>query len=386
MKRIAILGATGSIGTQALNIISKNHEKFSVVLLSINSNIEGLIKILQKIPVPFIAVNDKEKAKKLKDIAINFPFIKKIYEGKEGLLEALLEIEFDVCLNAIVGWEGVIPSYHIINKRVPLLLSNKETLVVAGKEITELARKLNVPLIPVDSELSSLFQIIDRGELIKKVWITCSGGPFWQYSREQLKNVSIEETLRHPVWSMGTKITLDSATLMNKAFEIIAAHYLFNMPVEKLDSVIHPQAHIHAIIQYIDGNMKCIMYPPDMHIPINFALFYPERNSFEMPVSFFPERLCFYEIPSSTFPSINYAKEAIKGGSYRCALLNFANDFAQNLFLSRKINFLQIFEVIETVMDNAPSVQFNNSNIEDMCIEARRTAKSIIQSRMGLEV
>lgn len=380
MKLIALLGGTGSIGLQTINVVKNQKDKFSISLIAIKRNVQKLIELLSEYPIPYIAIEDENLKDKWESKLLEIPQVQKVYWGREELLNALSEVNYDVCINAIVGWQGIFPTLKCAQLKKTILLANKEALVVAGDFIMQEVHKNNVKIIPIDSEHSALFQIFNEGEkdFFDSVVLTCSGGPFWKKKPKELENVSVENALNHPVWKMGTKITLDSATLMNKSFEIIEAHHLFNLPPEKIQIVIHPQAYIHAMIKYIDGTIKMLAFPPTMEIPIQYALSFPEKWHNNGVNSSFPQKLEFYEVNTELFPSIPMAYQAIKKKGNVPAILNFANDFAQELFLKGIINFPQIFNIIKNSLDTIPYI--SKPNLDTLVYETPLLVKETVNN------
>jgi len=353
MKRgIAILGSTGSIGTQALEVIRDHSDKFSVEVLSAQNNLELLIKQAFEFIPNAVVIGNEEHYLELKEVLKNLPI--KVYCG-DSALEQVVEMEsIDMVLTAMVGFAGLYPTLRAIEAGKPIALANKETMVVAGEMIMGLAKERGVPIIPVDSEHSALFQSLMGEDLgsIEKVILTASGGPFRNYSADELRSVTLQDALQHPNWCMGPKITVDSATMMNKGLEVIEARWLFDLKPEQIDVIIHPQSIIHSMVQFIDGSVKAQMGPPDMRLPIQYALGFPERLTSGF------KRLDFTEYPNLTFqaPDTNIFRNLAisfdalkKGGNWPC-LMNAANETAVEAFLKEKIGFLDIPDVIEQTL------------------------------------
>jgi 1-deoxy-D-xylulose-5-phosphate reductoisomerase len=354
-KNLAILGSTGSIGTQALEVVAKFPDKFGVEVLTANNNTSLLISQAKKYKPNVVVVANFEKYTEVKEALKTEPV--KVYCGADALNQVVQMESIDMVLTALVGYSGLIPTYHAINAGKNIALANKETLVIAGNIITKLAKEKEVNILPVDSEHSAIFQCLsgEYANPIEKIYLTCSGGPFRGKTIEELASVSYNEALNHPNWDMGAKITIDSATLMNKGFEIIEAHWLFGLPAEKIDVIIHPQSIIHSIVQFTDGSMKAQMGLPDMKLPIQYALSFPERYTSDFP------RFNFMEYPSLTFEQPNtkifrnltLAYEALgRGGNMPC-ILNAANEVVVHAFLNGKISFLRMPGIIEDVMGKA---------------------------------
>jgi 1-deoxy-D-xylulose-5-phosphate reductoisomerase len=352
-KRIAILGSTGSIGTQALDVIERNSNVFEVETITANNNAELLIQqAIQYVPNNVVIVN-KEKYSLVKDALSNFPI--KVFTGEESLSQVVEFESVDIVLTAMVGYSGLKPTISAIKAGKNIALANKETLVVAGEMITQLALKHNISIYPIDSEHSAIFQCLagEQNNKIEKIFLTASGGPFRGKDLEFLKNVTPEEALNHPNWCMGNKVTIDSATLMNKGMEAIEAHWLFNLKPEQIEVVIHPQSIIHSIVQFEDGSMKAQMGLPDMRLPIQYALSYPTRLKSDFPrFSFldFPQ-LTFEKPNSGVFRNLSLAFEVMKkGGNMPCSL-NAANEIAVQSFLEGKVGFLKMPEIIESTLN-----------------------------------
>lgn len=357
-KGIAILGSTGSIGTQALEVIEAYPEKFDLQVLTAGKNADLLIEQALKYKPNTVVISDETQYQKVKDALWDHDI--HVYCGAESLCQVVEGEEVNVVLTALVGYAGLKPTLHAIWAKKTIALANKETLVVAGELVTKEAKKNGVNIYPVDSEHSAIFQCL-VGEFhnkIEKIYLTASGGPFRGYSKEQLQDVTLEQALKHPNWSMGAKITIDSATLMNKGLEVIEAKWLFNLEPEQVDVIVHPQSIVHSLVQFEDGSMKAQMGLPDMKLPIQFALSYPDRWKTDFPRFNFMDypNLTFEPADSKTFKNLALAYQAMeKGGTAACAL-NAANEVAVDAFLNKKISFLQITEMNERVMNEAPFV------------------------------
>ena len=276
MKRIAILGSTGSIGVNALNVIREFKDLFSVFALTVNSKIDLLEKQILEFNPKVVVVKDKVKAEELRKRIGNKC---EVLSGDEGLIKIASANDYEILLTALVGFAGLAPTVEGIKKRKRIALANKETLVVAGELIVELCKKYNTEIIPVDSEHSAIFQVLvgENQKEINKLILTASGGPFREFSKNELMNVTVEQALKHPNWSMGSKITIDSATMMNKGLEVIEAHWLFHLPKEKIEVIVHPQSIIHSMVEFIDGSIKAQLSLPDMKLPIQYSFPYPQR-------------------------------------------------------------------------------------------------------------
>lgn len=375
MKKIAILGSTGSIGTQALDIIERNSNDFKVEVLSCAKNIDRLCSQIDKFR-PGIVVVDKESD--ALNLSRKYPKIHVMY-GTEGLIEAA-ESSYDLLLNSLVGMLGLIPTYHAVCKGRDIALANKETLVAGGEIVMKQVVKNNVKMLPVDSEHSAIFQSLqgNKKEQLKKIYLTASGGPFRGYSLEQLQKVTLEQALKHPNWNMGNKITIDSATMMNKGLEVIEAKWLFDVPASKIQIAVHPQSVIHSMVEYMDNSIIAQLGAPDMRVPISYAFGYPNRiqNNFE-PLDLFGlgANLTFEKPDLKTFKTIAMAYEAIeKGGTYP-VVMNGANEALVQLFLEKKINFIDIQNNIEKVMN--AHVPIYNMGLEEI-IEADKVARNMV--------
>ena len=358
-KRIAILGSTGSIGTQALDVIAEQKEHFEVEVLTANGNADLLIKQAIQYKPNAVVISDESKYEQVKEALFNHNI--KVYVGEAALSQIVQMDSIDMVLTALVGYAGLKPTIECIKANKPIALANKETLVVAGELITELAKEKGVNIYPVDSEHSAIFQCLS-GEFhnpIEKIYLTASGGPFRGKSKEFLSTVTKEQALKHPNWDMGAKITIDSASLMNKGLEVIEAKWLFNLKPEQIEVVIHPQSIIHSVVQFQDGSMKAQMGLPDMKLPIQYALGYPKRLKNNFPRFNFLKyaNLTFEQADVETFRNLALAYEALnKGGNMPC-ILNAANEVVVQAFLQDKIRFLDMPEIIEGCMTKIAFVQ-----------------------------
>ncbi|MGL5756978.1 MAG: 1-deoxy-D-xylulose-5-phosphate reductoisomerase [Paraclostridium sp.] len=359
MKKISILGSTGSIGTQTLDVVRKNRDKFEVVAISANSSINLLLEQIKEFKPKYVAVYNENSAKTLKgmipsDISIE------ILSGMEGLVTISALDEIDVLLTAIVGMIGLVPTLEAIKKGKTIALANKETLVTAGQLVMEEAKNRNVSILPVDSEHSAIFQCLngENKKEIDSIILTASGGPFRGKSRDELVNVTKNEALKHPNWSMGRKISIDSSTLMNKGLEVIEAKWLFDVEADKIDVVVHPQSIIHSMVQYVDSSIIAQMGCPDMKLPIQYALTYPERilNDFERLDFSKLSSLTFEKPDMNTFPCLKLAYDCLRMGGTYSAVLNAANEVLVNEFLEDKIKFYDIPYYIEKTLDNHSSI------------------------------
>lgn len=383
-KRIAILGSTGSIGTQALEVIQQNPEKFEVEVLTANNNVDILIGQAKKFQPNAVVIANPDKYKNVSEALINEPI--KVYAGAEALNQVVQMETIDLVLTAMVGYSGLIPTFNAIKAGKNIALANKETLVVAGEIITKTALEKKVEILPVDSEHSAIFQCL-VGEFmnpIEKIYLTCSGGPFRGKTEKELQNVTVDKALKHPNWAMGAKITIDSATLMNKGFEMIEACWLFGLPASKVDVIVHPQSIIHSIVQFEDGSMKAQMGLPDMKLPIQYALGFPLRikNDYSR-FNFINYPTLSFEPPNTKiFRNLALAFEAIKMGGNMPCILNAANEAVVEAFLIGKITFLQMSVIIEQTMQKVVFVQ--NPTMEELIqtnAEARNRTLLLIENK-----
>jgi 1-deoxy-D-xylulose-5-phosphate reductoisomerase len=383
-RRIAILGSTGSIGVQALEVIEHLPDLFEVEVLTSFNNAELLIKQAKKFNPNAVVIVNNEAYLYVKETLRNDGI--KVYAGEKALCEVLEMSTIDMVLSAIVGIAGLRPVYHAIKHGKTIALANKETLVVAGELITKTAREVGVNILPIDSEHSAIFQSL-AGEFhnpIEKLIITASGGPFRGKKRDFLRNVTKNDALNHPVWSMGNKITIDSATLMNKGLEMIEAKWLFAIPEEKIEIVIHPQSIIHSLVQFEDGSLKAQLGLPDMKLPIQYALTYPHRASNTFPrFSFNDYATLTFETPDyDTFPCLNLAFNASKTGGNAPCILNAANEMAVQNFLNDKISFLEIEKNIEKALEEIP---FTTPQTIDEYYESDHETRLFLNKKMNLE-
>jgi 1-deoxy-D-xylulose-5-phosphate reductoisomerase len=358
-KKIAILGSTGSIGTQALEVIEEHSDQFQVEVLTTNTKADLLIEQAIKFKPNAVVIVDETQYQKVADALWQHDI--KTYTGKDALAQVVEMKEIDIVLTALVGYAGLLPTINAIKAKKTIALANKETLVVAGELITKLATENGVHIYPVDSEHSAIFQCL-VGEIlnpIEKIYLTASGGPFRGKKKEELQNITKEQALKHPNWTMGAKITIDSATLMNKGLEVIEAKWLFNLKPEQIDVIVHPQSIIHSLVQFEDGSMKAQMGLPDMKLPIQYALTYPYRFSSKSPRFSFLDypNLTFEKPDLDTFKNLKLAYEALeKGGNLAC-ILNAANEVAVDAFLKDKIKFLDIADINEKCVKSVPFIQ-----------------------------
>ncbi len=357
-RGIAILGSTGSIGTQALEVIEAYPERFDLQVITAGKNADLLIKQALKFKPNMVVLGDESQLKAVKEALWKEDI--HVYGGEEALCQVVQSTNVDLVLTALVGYAGLKPTIAAIEARKDIALANKETLVVAGQLIMNLARTYNVNIYPVDSEHSAIFQCLpgEGGKAIEKIYLTASGGPFRGYSLEQLATVTKAQALKHPNWSMGAKITIDSASMMNKGLEVIEAHWLFNLKASQIDVIVHPQSIVHSLVQFKDGSIKAQLGLPDMKLPIQYALTYPERLPTEFPRFDFAQypQLTFEKPDFGTFTNLKLSFQALeKGGNIPCAL-NAANEVAVQAFIEDKISFLQIAEINGLTMERVSFV------------------------------
>ncbi len=352
-KKIFILGSTGSIGVNTLDVIRLHPNAFEVVGLTANKNAELLLKQAKEFNPKFVVIRDESLAKQLdenlsKDITL--------LTGEKGLISGSRDADYDILLSALVGFAGLKPTIEGIKRGKRIALANKETLVVAGKIITQLAEEFNAELIPVDSEHSAIFQCLvgEQHKEVEKLILTASGGPFFKKSKEELSNVTVAEALNHPNWDMGSKVTIDSATMMNKGLEMIEAHWLFNLPPSKIDVTIHPQSIVHSMVEFVDGSIKAQLSNPDMRLPIQYALTYPDRfsNSFTNTKLTEIGEMTFFKPDFSKFECLQLAFDVLEVGGTAPAILNAANEIAVERFLKNEISFAEIPKLIKEALDN----------------------------------
>ncbi len=383
-KRIAILGSTGSIGKQTLEVISCHPELFEVEVLTANNNVDLLVSQAKKYQPNAVVISNPDKYRMVMEALQNEPV--KVYSGTEALNQVVQMDTIDLVVTAMVGYSGLTPTWHAVRTGKNIALANKETLVIAGEIITNLAKEKQVDILPIDSEHSAIFQCL-IGEIanpVEKIYLTCSGGPFRGKPAEELKDVTVEEALAHPNWDMGPKITIDSATLMNKGFEAIEAHWLFGLPSSKIKIVIHPQSIIHSMVQFEDGSIKAQLGLPDMRLPIQYALTFPYRIPNNFPrFSFldYPE-LNFSQPDTKNFRNLALAFNAMDAGGNVPCILNAANEVAVQAFLEKRITFLQISDIIEQTIDGVSFVE--KPTMDDLIqtnTETRKKAQILTENR-----
>ena len=374
-KQIAILGSTGSIGTQALEVIAEHANLFEVEVLTANNNSKLLIEQAIKFKPNTVVITNNDKYKEVDDALFKLGI--KVFAGQQSLEEVVEGENIDVVLTALVGYSGLKPTIRAIKAKKTIALANKETLVVAGDLITKLCKEYNVQIYPVDSEHSAIFQCLvgEAYNPIEKIYLTASGGPFRGWAKEKLQNIKKEQALKHPNWEMGAKITIDSATLMNKGLEVIEAKWLFDLKAEQIEVVVHPQSIIHSAVQFEDGSIKAQLGIPDMKLPIQYALGFPERlkNTFKRFNFMDYPNLTFEKPDAKTFRNLQLAYNAMeKGGNMPC-ILNAANEIAVAAFLQDKIGFLNMSDLIADCMEKITFV--SNPTLEDYIATDEATRK-----------
>ena len=378
-RRLVILGSTGSIGTQALDVVARSGGELELVALSAGTDWRQLLEQAQKFGVKTIALADVDAAARASEAWTDGT----VLAGAEGLVELVTGADCDMVLNAIVGSAGLLATVATLGEGIDLALANKESLVVGGELVNQLAEATGAQILPVDSEHSALHQLIsgERAGTVDRLVVTASGGPFRGRTAAQLSEVTIDQALAHPTWSMGGKITIDSATLMNKGLEVIEAHHLFGTPYDQIEVVVHPQSIVHSLIQLCDGATLAHLGYPDMRVPIAYALHYPNRSEVPLPALDLPAlgSLTFEQPDIETFKSLRLAREAgLAGGTAPCTL-NAANEVAVHAFLSGELSFLGIADVIEQTLEQLPAQSVHSfDSLMDADLDARRVATGLI--------
>ena len=379
-QQICILGSTGSIGTQALEVIAEHPDLYEAYCLTANSQVEKLAEQAHRFRPAAVVIADETHYDRLCTLLDDCPDIK-VYAGAQALCEVVEAEPVDTVLAAMVGFAGLRPAIHAIRAHKKICLANKETLVVAGELVMRLAQEHHAPVLPVDSEHSAIFQSLvgDHDNEIEKLLLTASGGPFLHHSPEQMAAVTAADALRHPTWDMGAKITIDSATMMNKGFEVIEARWLFGVPAEKIQVLIHPQSILHSAVQYVDGAVKAQLGVPDMRLPIQYAFSYPRRLHLSGErLNLFGRALEFYEPDTQRFPCLALAYEALRRGGNTPCVLNAANEVANLAFRNAQCSYLHMADVIAETIERVPFIQ--NPTLQqlfDTDAEARRVAAQL---------
>ena len=377
-QQICILGSTGSIGTQALEVIAEHNERFEAYCLTANNRVELLAEQARKFKPACVVIANEEKYDQLVSLLEDCPDIK-VYAGEKALCEVVQSDPIDMVLTAMVGFAGLAPTIAAIKARKKICLANKETLVVAGELICELAQEYHAPILPVDSEHSAIFQSIvgEGNNEIEKILLTASGGPFRLKTLDEMRTMTAADALRHPTWDMGAKITIDSASMMNKGFEVIEAKWLFGVEADKIQVLVHPQSIVHSAVQFKDGAVKAQLGVPDMRLPIQYAFTYPDRLSMSGErLDFFKHQLEFFEPDLNKFKCLALAFEAIKRGGNACCVVNAANEVVNLAFRQDRIGFLDMGDIIEKTLDKAAVIK--KPTYEDYInsdAEARRIAE-----------
>ena len=355
-QQICILGSTGSIGTQALDVIEEHSDLYEVYCLTANNRVQELAEQARKFHPAAVVIANEARYEELKDMLSDEPYIK-VYAGAQALCDIVQAEPIDMVLASMVGFSGLEPTIHAIKARKKICLANKETLVVAGELICNLAQEYHVPILPVDSEHSAIFQsLVGEGDNeVEKILLTCSGGPFRNYTHEQLEKVTAADALKHPTWDMGAKITIDSASLMNKGFEVTEAKWLFGVPADKIEVLIHPQSVVHSAVQFVDGAVKAQLGVPDMRLPIQYAFSFPQRlhlNGDRLDL-FKTQDLQFFKPDYQKFKCLQLAFDAIRKGGNMSCIVNAANEIVNAGFRKGECGFLQMADIIEETMAKA---------------------------------
>ncbi|RGW81926.1 1-deoxy-D-xylulose-5-phosphate reductoisomerase [Segatella copri] len=381
-QQICILGSTGSIGTQALDVIEQHSDLYEVYCLTANNRVQELAEQARKFHPAAVVIANEARYEELKDMLSNEPDIK-VYAGAQALCDIVQAEPIDMVLASMVGFSGLEPTIHAIKARKKICLANKETLVVAGELICNLAQEYHVPILPVDSEHSAIFQsLVGEGDNeVEKILLTCSGGPFRNYTHEQLEKVTAADALKHPTWDMGAKITIDSASLMNKGFEVTEAKWLFGVPADKIEVLIHPQSVVHSAVQFVDGAVKAQLGVPDMRLPIQYAFSFPQRlhlNGNRLDL-FKTQDLQFFKPDYQKFKCLQLAFDAIRKGGNMSCIVNAANEIVNAGFRKGECGFLQMANIIEETMAKAT---FDSNPDLDVYLqtdaEARRIATELM--------
>jgi len=383
-KQIAVLGSTGSIGTQTLDVVRANPDRYAVYAICAHRSIDRLVEQAMEFHPEVVCIADESLYDELKERLSSLNC--KVWAGESAIAEVVTMPSIDIVVAAMVGYAGLRPTIEAIKAGKTIALANKETLVVAGEIICQLALQYHAPILPVDSEHSAIFQSLvgeDRNE-IEKILLTASGGPFRTYSLEQMKSVTATDALKHPNWDMGAKITIDSASMMNKGFEVIEAKWLFGVPVEKIQVLVHPQSIVHSAVQFTDGAIKAQLGAPDMRLPIQYALSFPERLRSDFPRAdlFALKDLTFEEPDIARFPNLGLAYEAMRRGGNIPCVLNAANEVVNLAFREGKCGFLQMSDIIAATMDKAHVIA--KPTYEDYVAtdaEARRIAEQMVYGK-----
>lgn len=381
-QQICILGSTGSIGTQALDVIEQHSDLYEVYCLTANNRVQELAEQARKFHPAAVVIANEARYEELKDMLSDEPDIK-VYAGAQALCDIVQAEPIDMVLASMVGFSGLEPTIHAIKARKKICLANKETLVVAGELICNLAQEYHVPILPVDSEHSAIFQsLVGEGDNeVEKILLTCSGGPFRNYTHEQLEKVTAADALKHPTWNMGAKITIDSASLMNKGFEVTEAKWLFGVPADKIEVLIHPQSVVHSAVQFVDGAVKAQLGVPDMRLPIQYAFSFPQRlhlNGNRLDL-FKTQDLQFFKPDYQKFKCLQLAFDAIRKGGNMSCIVNAANEIVNAGFRKGECGFLQMADIIEETMAKAT---FDSNPDLDVYLQTDAEARCIATELM----
>ena len=382
-QQICILGSTGSIGTQALDVIEQHPDRYEAYCLTANNRVDELAAQARKFNPAAVVIANEAHYDRLKELLADMPDIK-VYAGADALCQIVEAGPIDMVLTAMVGFSGLAPTIHAIKARKKICLANKETLVVAGELICNLAQEYHVPILPVDSEHSAIFQsLVGEGDNeVEKILLTCSGGPFRNYTHEQLEKVTAADALKHPTWDMGAKITIDSASLMNKGFEVTEAKWLFGVPADKIEVLIHPQSVVHSAVQFVDGAVKAQLGVPDMRLPIQYAFSFPQRlhlNGDRLDL-FKTQDLQFFKPDYQKFKCLQLAFDAIRKGGNMSCIVNAANEIVNAGFRKGECGFLQMADIIEETMAKAT---FDSNPDLDVYLQTDAEARRIATELMG---
>ena len=382
-QQICILGSTGSIGTQALDVIEQHSDLYEVYCLTANNRVKELAEQAHKFHPAAVVIVNENHYEELQDMLSDEPDIK-VYAGAQALCDIVQAEPIDMVLASMVGFSGLEPTIHAIKARKKICLANKETLVVAGELICNLAQEYHVPILPVDSEHSAIFQsLVGEGDNeVEKILLTCSGGPFRNYTHEQLEKVTAADALKHPTWDMGAKITIDSASLMNKGFEVTEAKWLFGVPADKIEVLIHPQSVVHSAVQFVDGAVKAQLGVPDMRLPIQYAFSFPQRLHLdgERLDLFKTQDLQFFKPDYKKFKCLQLAFDAIRKGGNMSCIVNAANEIVNAGFRKGECGFLQMADIIEETMSKAT---FDSNPDLDVYLQTDAEARRIATELMG---
>ena len=380
-QRIALLGSTGSIGVQTLDIVRENPELFEITTLTAHRNWEALARQAREFCPDSVVIADCSKYESLRRALSDLPV--KVYAGDDAIRQVVQTATVDVVVNALVGYAGLLPTVAAIEAGKKVALANKETLVVGGDYVMRLAAERNVPIVPIDSEHSAIFQcLVGEASPARRLIVTCSGGALRDVPREKLAGVTVEQALRHPQWRMGAKITIDSATLVNKGFEVIEARWLFGMPAEKISVLLHPQSVVHSMVEFEDGAIKAQLGTPDMHLPISFALLFPHRAARAAEHFSFTDHptLTFAEVDREKYPALDIAYDCLRRGGTAACTMNGANEVAVAAFLAKQCGYLDIVRTIRHTLDRADFAA--RPTLDDYAAsdaEARRIAREFLK-------